>query len=331
MENNITNIRYINTETSPSHLVNNLTTSDKFIYFIHNSETLPRIMVVDKNILKDSDSENYSKYVNKFNSNETNEMLVVKCVNLKGTYYMAVGLYGGFKLLSIDGSRLLFQIPTKVKTNDKPYAFTAITEYGDSSIISVDNYGQLFNISGSGVNWRSKLIYSKDGGTCTAVCSSPGTQHICVGYENGEVFIFKHINEAQTEVVAKLDSLTYLPCLSMAVMESEINILACCYLNGEVMLHNLSDFQLLSSFGAHIRMITNIIAYKDCFITCGDDCFVNIWKIDNQNNLKVIGNYELSDKMPIGVAINNENNGKVDLIVTMFDNTVLGLIENLII
>jgi hypothetical protein len=330
------NIKYINTDSSPSHLFNNLTVSDKHIFFIHNSETLPRVMAIDKKLLYESHVENLTHYVTKLNSNETNEMLIVKCVNVNNNYFIACGLYGGFKLWSSDGNRLLFQIPTKVKTTSKPYAFTSIAEYKSNakgncydSILCVDNYGQLFIVNGFAQNWRAKLLYSNDGVSSSTVCSGLNTEYICVGYETGEVFIFKMKNDTLVEVAAKLDSLTNLPCFSMTVIEAmHKNILAISYLNGEVKLYDLSsgNFELLSTLGAHLRVINNIISYKNYFITCGDDCFVNIWKVDKDDNISVIGNYELIDKMPVGAAI-LEGDGKVELLVSSFDHPCLALIN----
>ena len=41
-------IRYINTDCSPSHLPNNLSISKKHILYIHNSESQPRVIMVDR-------------------------------------------------------------------------------------------------------------------------------------------------------------------------------------------------------------------------------------------------------------------------------------------
>ena len=41
-------ITFINTECSPSHLSNNINTSKSNIAYIHNSESTPRIILVNK-------------------------------------------------------------------------------------------------------------------------------------------------------------------------------------------------------------------------------------------------------------------------------------------
>ncbi len=41
-------IRYINTDCSPSHLANNISVSKKHVFYIHNSETQPRVIMVDR-------------------------------------------------------------------------------------------------------------------------------------------------------------------------------------------------------------------------------------------------------------------------------------------
>ena len=334
-------IYYITTDCSPSHLFGNLSVTDKSVMYLHNSESQPRVIVVDRNLLKEKLLENLSSYVTKLNSSETNEMIAIKCVNINNSYYVAVGLYGGFKLWSADGNRLLFQIPAKVRTTDKPYAFTAICEYktnpksnGWDSIICTDNYGQIFLVSNFGQIFKAKLLYSYDGVTTTSVCSGRNTELIAVGFETGEVYIFRNKNESQVEVAAKLDNINNLPCLSLAIVERENNLLAIGYLNGEVRIHNFSqdknsnNFELKTTIGAHLRMLTQVISYKDCLITCGDDCFVNIWKLDNESNVTIVGNFELTDKMPVGLSI-LENDDSVSLLVSCYDKASLALIKNL--
>lgn len=41
-------IRNINTDCSPSHLPNNISLSKNHVFYIHNSETQPRIIMVDR-------------------------------------------------------------------------------------------------------------------------------------------------------------------------------------------------------------------------------------------------------------------------------------------
>lgn len=112
-------------DCAPSYLTNNLTQSEDYLFFIHNSESQPRIMKINKEIFNSSSSGNVSI----FTTNETSEMLFCKCIKLNNINYLAVGLYGGFKLWSIDGARLLFQIPAKNKIEGKIYAFVSICEF----------------------------------------------------------------------------------------------------------------------------------------------------------------------------------------------------------
>lgn len=46
--NNKETIRYVNTDCSPSHLPNNISVFKKHIFYIHNSETQPRAIMVDR-------------------------------------------------------------------------------------------------------------------------------------------------------------------------------------------------------------------------------------------------------------------------------------------
>jgi WD40 repeat protein len=342
MEHNyLAKITYINTECSPSHLFNNLTLTDSSLYYIHNSEIQPRVIVIDRKFFDDAITENLSKYVSKLNSNETNEMVVVKRTCINNKYFIAVGLYGGFKLWSSDGERLLYQIPAKVKVVDKPYAFTSICEYkydksqsGYDSIICTDNYGQIFSILGFNQMWKHKLLYSNEGVTTTCCCSGLNTDIFAVGFETGEIFLFNFNKDEQVELLTKLDNFNNLPALSMCIINnssSKKNILVNCYLNGEIRLHDLSSnkYELIVSLGAHLRLITSIDSVKNCFVTCGDDCFVNVWKFDEENNIQNKGNYELKDKMPVGACIIEKPGNKIDIFVSVYDSCNLALIQDI--
>ena len=59
-------IKIIQTNSSPSHLFNNLTINDNNLYFIHNSESQPRVMSVDKKFLETQQNINTS--VKSFNN-----------------------------------------------------------------------------------------------------------------------------------------------------------------------------------------------------------------------------------------------------------------------
>jgi WD40 repeat protein len=273
-------------------------------------------------------------------------MTVIKCIQLLDTFYVAVGLYGGFKLFSIDGSRLLFNIPCKVKVLEKPYAFTVVTGYKINplnnqfdSLICGDNYGQVFLVTGSGTNWKGRIIYTNmEGLTPTAMASGINFTSISIGYETGEVIALKLSNDGLTaDVIDKIPSPANLPCLAMGVMDSGITngdgcYLINCFLNGEVRIYknlktsSTDKLVLLSILGAHLRLITSLAIHKNYFITAGDDCFVNIWKLDQEENISLESSHELKDKMPVGVAFNIKTDS-TDVIACCYDNTYLAVIK----
>jgi hypothetical protein len=327
-------ITTFNTDCSPSHLFNNLTSSDKSLMFIHNSEAQPRIITVDYKLFADENNiEKVSTYVTKFNSNETNEMLVLKCLFLNNVYYVAVGLYGGFKLWSIDGNRLLFQIPAKVKETDKPYAFTAVWEFVSQegkpadAILCGDNYGQLYLVVGYGQIWKSKLIYTNEGLAITSMTSK--NEITCVAYENGEIHLLQIKGDAMAGDPIKIINNLKLPCLSMAVISyprkgsPDTNILVSSFLNGEVKLFDISNGNLLSSLASHVRMINTLQIYREYFITLADDCQCNIFKISSEEgDIQLAGSVEIPDRMPVGLVVVPKQLD-FDMIVANYDSTEL--------
>lgn len=344
-QNNI--ISYVNTDCSPSHLINNLTFSNNHIMYIHNSELQPRIITVDKKLFYETRPEEMiAQHVNILNNKEINEMTIIKCIQLADTYYIAIGLYGGFKLYSVDGSRLLFNIPCKIKVSEKPYAFTAVTGFRMNplnkqydSIVCGDNYGQIFLVTGSGLNWKGKIIHTKvEGLTPTAMTSGISSNSVSIGYETGEVIVLRVAsNGVSAEVIDTIPSPGNLPCLEMGVIEptkSGSMYLINCFLNGEVRIYKnakpaASDkLTLVSILGAHIRIITSLAIYKNYFMTAGEDCFVNIWKLDEDENISLQSSHELKDRIPVGVVLNVKSDG-TDVIACCYDQTYLAVIKGL--
>ena len=90
------NIKSYNLECSPSYIINNLSQSKDSLYFIHNSQSFPRVLVINKSSL--NDKNNPTKNISILNSSEKNEMLFIKSLYIKNEEYIAVGLYNGFKL-----------------------------------------------------------------------------------------------------------------------------------------------------------------------------------------------------------------------------------------
>ena len=120
MKLNQEKINIYSIECSPSYLINNLSISKDNLYFIHNSQSFPRILIVNKKLLK----ENKNKSISVLNPSEKNEMIFVKSISLIDTEYIAVGLYNGFKLWNKEGNRLLFQISNPNTNKNKIYTFT---------------------------------------------------------------------------------------------------------------------------------------------------------------------------------------------------------------
>ena len=76
-------------DCTSSFISNNLYNNSNSLFYIHNSEAMPRIMVVDKKYFEDRNPE---QYLENFNSSEKNEMLFAKVV-INNIDYIANGLY----------------------------------------------------------------------------------------------------------------------------------------------------------------------------------------------------------------------------------------------
>ena len=157
-------------------------------------------------------------------------MLIAKVITFNDNVsYIAVGLYGGFKLWSRDGSRLLFQIPAKTQQT-KPYAFLSITEYQMNSneqngkydsILCGDNYGQLFLVSGQLSKWKSKLIYNNNNTMgITSIAATTNGQYVGLTFDKNSIALITINNtEMKNNVTIKENALA----LTSGIVTSNIN------------------------------------------------------------------------------------------------------------
>lgn len=347
--NKITNL---NIECSPSYLFNNLTSTKDSLYFIHNSESLPRVLVIHKQpLLEGGGGQN--KSIDIFNTSESNEMIFVKAFHFTEADYIAIGLYNGFKLWNSDGSRLLFQISERVNKN-KIYAMISCTgfvlfdnnnnnlnssdEKKFDSILVGDNYGQLSLIHGTKSNWKSRKIFSTN--KCEAILalgSYPGYKKISSCIDNGSVMIFdlegdgcKMIKEFKNN-----NELNNIGINCVIIKDKDQNnefSLITGYINGEIKIFKMEKLMQVMKISQNLRSVGPMIVIKENMIVSGsDDGEVIIWEINFDNNenigkVKLIKNFLFEDKMIVGLSYDSE---KGNLFINAFDSPELSLIEGI--
>ncbi len=319
-------IKIISTNSSPSHLQNNFTHNKTNFYFIHNSESNPRVISIDKTYL--TNQSNIGSLIKSFNNSETNEMIFVKSVVINNTNYIAIGLYGGFKLWSLDGNRLLYQIPTKNQKPNRPYAFTSICEFqaeassnGNDSLLCGDNYGQLFMVFGHGSNWKSKLINKEPNGI-TSVSNYKGSKYICVTYDNNNNVLYK-LENGECKEIKKFKE-ENLSMVSACVKDKNGKYYCGCgMINGEIKVYGFDSLICEVSISSHLRGINALIGVNDCLVGGSDDGCVNIWRIGGK--VEVVHNIQIEDKMIVGICYDDE---KKVLYVSAYDCPEIIMVEN---
>ena len=317
------NHKIYNIECSPSYIINNLSQSKNSIYFIHNSQSFPRVLVINKKLLKEKNTNN--KCMSVLNSSEKNEMIFVKSILIKEVEYIAVGLYNGFKLWNKDGNRLLHQISYSNNTNkkNKINAFICCAEYlferndfqsSPDSIISGDNYGNLFLIFGSKSNWKNAKIFSSENSeTILSIATNIEIEEFGISLDNGNVLIMK-IKKGKCDLIKKFEENgKNIIAVNSVIFSKEDKgefFLGCGFINGEIRIYSLKDYNWKLSINSNLRSIGPMIVRNSCEIIVGsDDGQINIWKYDNKKNSIILKNNLLfEDKMIVGLAYDNEEN-----------------------
>jgi hypothetical protein len=321
------NISIYNIECSPSYIINNLSISKDSLYFIHNSQSFPRVIVIKKDSLKKEEKNNS---ISVLNSSEKNEMLFIKSITLKDAEYIAVGLYNGFKLWNKEGNRLLFQISNPTINKNKIYAFTCcsefllnsekINDYPDS-IISADNYGQLYVIYGSKSNWKSsKLFTTKNAESILSIGANIEINIFGITIDNGDVLLFKN-EKGNCKLIKNFEGDKQIISVNSVVFSKKDKseyFLGCGFINGEIRIYSLKDYNLKLSINSNLRSVGPMLVKGNNEIIIGsDDGQINIWEYDdNKDKIILKNNILFEDKMIVGLAYDKNNN---NLYVSCYD------------
>ena len=321
------NISIYNIECSPSYIINNLSISKDSLYFIHNSQSFPRVIVIKKDSLKKEEKNNS---ISVLNSSEKNEMLFIKSITLKDAEYIAVGLYNGFKLWNKEGNRLLFQISNPTINKNKIYAFTCcsefllnsekINDYPDS-IISADNYGQLYVIYGSKSNWKSsKLFTTKNAESILSIGANIEINIFGITIDNGDVLLFKN-EKGNCKLIKNFEGDKQIISVNSVVFSKKDKseyFLGCGFINGEIRIYSLKDYNLKFSINSNLRSVGPMFVKGNNEIIIGsDDGQINIWEYDdNKDKIILKNNILFEDKMIVGLAYDKDNN---NLYVSCYD------------
>ena len=321
------NISIYNIECSPSYIINNLSISKDSLYFIHNSQSFPRVIVIKKDSLKKEEKNNS---ISVLNSSEKIEMLFIKSITLKDAEYIAVGLYNGFKLWNKEGNRLLFQISNPTINKNKIYAFTCcsefllnsekINDYPDS-IISADNYGQLYVIYGSKSNWKSsKLFTTKNAESILSIGANIEINIFGITIDNGDVLLFKN-EKGNCKLIKNFEGDKQIISVNSVVFSKKDKseyFLGCGFINGEIRIYSLKDYNLKFSINSNLRSVGPMfVKGNNEIITGSDDGQINIWEYDdNKDKIILKNNILFEDKMIVGLAYDKNNN---NLYVSCYD------------
>ena len=314
------NINTYSLGCSPSYLINNLSHSKEFLYFIHNSQSCPRVISINKKLLKE---KNINKSVSVFNSSEKNEMLHIKCITMKDSDYIAIGLYNGFKLWNKEGNRLLFQMSKPNIKQNKIYAFTFCSEFllnseinkdYPDSILASDNYGQLFLIYGSKSSWKSNKMFSTPNAeSILSIGTNIHTNNIGLTLDNGNVLILKYEN-GEFNLKKKIEEdgryNISINCVIFSKKDKSEFFLACGYINGEIRIYSMKDYNIKFSINSHLRSVGPMEVKDDNKIIVGsDDGQINIWKYnDDEDKITLKSNYLFEDRMIVGLIYDKDEN-----------------------
>lgn len=321
---------------SASHIVNNLQITPNSLMFIHNSESYPRLVNIQNQYFSEI-KDHFINYIPKLTKKNQNlqEIVTFKVLFLNNNnYYIGVGYYNTFKLFSLEGDKLLFQLVPTHFNNVKIYAVTSITEFSRKSteffdcILICDNYGDIFLINNDDSNWKKiQLTNETQNESEGIICCNTykGYKYLGVCYESSKISLYNYENEKlqlSKNFNFKLPSL----CCSMMKIKNEIYFV-CGLMNGEIKIINCLSYNIVLSINSHIREITSMITVNNSIFTGSNDTTLNGFRI-NEDTLEVskIINMEFEDKLIVGIVYNKI---KKCIYVAVYDTPELYIINDI--
>jgi WD40 repeat protein len=242
---------------------------------------------------------------------------------MKDSDYIAIGLYNGFKLWNKEGNRLLFQMSKPNIKQNKIYAFTFCSEFllnseinkdYPDSILASDNYGQLFLIYGSKSSWKSNKMFSTPNAeSILSIGTNIHTNNIGLTLDNGNVLMLKYEN-GEFNLMKKIEEdgryNISINCIIFSKKDKSEFFLACGYINGEIRIYSLKDYNIKFSINSHLRSVGPMEVKDDNKIIVGsDDGQINIWKYnDDEDKITLKSNYLFEDRMIVGLIYDKDEN-----------------------
>lgn len=316
-------IIYVNTECSPSYVFSNLIESKEKLFYIHNSENQPRIIVIDKKLFENkSNHEKLSEFVNKLNYPETKQYTCIKCYK----NFVGIGNIGEFKLFDVSNNKMLYTKSVSDQISFHGIDFMVSFKNNKEEIIVMigDSMGQIFsiNIGENNVIKEEKLYKHKKDLAITCISLTQSGISAC-GFENGNVLLFDGNTVKEFSEIQTFENEYNLPVTCLSNNKSYI---FAGYSNGEIRCFSLESVTLYFILQSHMKCVTSISTYKEnYFVTAGEDGFVNVFEIDKEKRLKKIRNLELDNKVPVGLAF-SENK----LYISSMDTPILSYVDNVI-
>ena len=148
--------------------------------------------------------------------------------------------------------------------------------------------------------------------------------------DNGDVLIFKY-EKGNCDLIKTFEGDKQNIAVNSVIFSKNNKneyFMGCGFINGEIKIYSLKDYNLKFSINSHLRSIgPMIIKDNKEIITGSDDGQINIWEYDdNKDKIVLKNNILLEDRMIVGLAYDNNSN---DLFVSCYDCPEIISISNL--
>ena len=99
-------------------------------------------------------------------------------------------------------------------------------------------------------------------------------------------------------------------CVIFSKKDKSEFFLACGYINGEIRIYSMKDYNIKFSINSHLRSVGPMTVKDDNKIIVGsDDGQINIWKYnDDEDKITLKSNYLFEDRMIVGLIYDKDEN-----------------------
>ena len=304
-------------QTEPSYIINNISITDNYLFYIHNNNIQPRIISFSLSSHKQIPNNIY----------EQQDIFSLLSFKTTKSVYICLGLSNVFKIYSFPECKLIYQFQANNNNETNTICFNALTYYiksiknrSTASIFVGDSQGSIVLVYGEELYWRNKeiCIQSPPIGI-SSLCVEEFNLVICVGFVNG-VIEFMKLNDTNVKAINSYNNDVVVISMKTMCVDHIKHVIITGDVIGCIKVYdvvsttqpnNEVNVNCVFNICSHLRLVTMVNVLDNKILSCGEDGVVVVWEFQLNNNELVVNYYDdirIHNNILVGVGVSSLNN-----------------------